>query len=92
MSDLEILIDYYKAVDAKHITPTETDPLDCNSTNDCDFCFCCKACRYTGSKHLDGNPAESYQDTYFRLFIEPLMRKKDYSKENLEHCHPELFI
>ena len=39
MSDLEILIDYYKAIDAKHITPTETDPLDCNSTNDCDFCF-----------------------------------------------------
>ena len=92
MSDLEILIDYYKAVDAKYIIPTETDPLDCNSTDDCDFCFYCKACRYTSSKHLDGNPTESYQDTYFRLRIKPLMCKKEYTWPYIQHCRPELFI
>ena len=92
MSDLEILIDYYKAVDAKHIIPTETNPLDCSSTNDCDFCFYCKACHYTGSKRLDGDLIESYQNTYFRLHIKPLMRKKEYTWPYIQHCHPEFFI
>ena len=92
MSDLEILIDYYKAVDAKHITPTETDSLDCSRPNDCDFCAFSNACNYMGDRGLDGDPSESYQDTYFRLHIKPLMRKKEYTWPYIQHCHPELFI
>lgn len=91
MSDLEILVDYYKAIDAKHIIPTKLDPLDCNTVKGCNVCSFNNACSYLGNKELEDN-SSTWQCTYFKLHIKPLMRKKEYSKENLQHYHPELFI
>lgn len=91
MSDLEILVDYYKAIDAKHIIPTKLYPLACYTVKDCDICSFNSACSYMGSKELEGN-SSTRQDTYFKLHIKPLMHKKEYSRKNIKYYHPELFI
>lgn len=88
MSDLEILVDYYKAIDAQHIIPTKSDPLDCGIV-DCDACSFDNACSYMGDRELK-DISTIYR--YFKLRIKPLMSKKEYSRKNIKHYHPELFI
>ena len=89
MSDLEILIDYYKAIDAKHITPTKLDPLDCNTVKGCNVCSFNNACSCLGNRELED---VSTMHQYFKRHIKPLMSKKEYNRKNIQHYHPELFI
>ena len=88
MSDLEILVDYYKAIDAQHIIPTKSDPLDCGIVA-CDACSFNNACSYLGDRELK-DTSTLYR--YFKLRIKPLMSKEEYNRKNIQHYHPELFI
>ena len=69
MSDLEILVDYYKAIDAQHIIPTKLDPLDCGIV-DCDACSFDNACSYMGDRELK-DISTIYR--YFKLRIKPFL-------------------
>ena len=86
MSDLEIVIEFHRALQVEHISRYTYNSYDCDEQHDCNACSFLYSCKYLAE---EGNGTA---ETSFAKRIYPLLQLDKYSYETLYATYPELFI